>query len=100
MNAPFFPDHSRVTAVLTAVGERSKLRIIGRLPTGCVEHPTEPQPVVFLAEKAREDLSVLEVCSAEVELHDSLGYAARILLRSELEASAAGRILLGEVMAL
>ena len=99
MNAPVI-HRAAVDAVLTAVGDRHGLRIVDLLPNGSVGHSADIQPVVFLAEKARDDLSLLELCSAEVELGDTLGFAARILLRSELDGSSQGRELLREVRGL
>lgn len=89
MNAPSH-DRARTSAVLSVVGERYGLRISGLLPTGCVSHERTAQPVVFLAERLTERLSLLELCAAEVDVEDELGVASRILLRDELAASPGG----------
>jgi hypothetical protein len=96
MNAPVF-DRSRIREQLSDVGARWGLTISGVLPSGCLSHASNHEPVVFLADKLRDDVSVLDVASAEVELDDRLSFASRIVLRSELAGSPRGSELLAAV---
>ena len=83
MNAPWH-GRTRLDPAAEIVGARYGIVLPGLLPNGTVAHASEPNPLVFVAEKTREDLSLLEICSAEIALQDELGCAVRILLTSEL----------------
>lgn len=99
MNAPFL-DRSSVTTGLAEIAERRGVGIVGLLPSDSVAHHANAQPVVLLGRKGREDLSLLDVCAAEIDLSDRLNVAVRILMQEELEPSAAGRKLLREAQSL
>ena len=95
MNAPW---HSRsdLDPAVEIIGTRYGIALRGILPKGTVAHASDPHPLVFLAEKTREDLSLLEVCSAEIALQDELGCAVRILMRSELDGRPQGQAVLAQ----
>jgi len=79
---------------LHAVEEKFPLRFVGLLERGSAPHVFGDGAVSFLAEK-RNDLSLLGVAGAEVELSDRLGRPVGIILRSELHGEDAKRVLAG-----
>jgi hypothetical protein len=79
---------------LHAVEEKFPLRFVGLLEQGSAPHVFGDDAVSFLAEK-RNDLSLLGVAGAEVELSDRLGRPVGIILRSELHGEDAKRVLAG-----
>ena len=91
MNVPVI-DRSRLACAIESVERRFALTIAGALPAGVIGHPSGLEPVVFLADSKR-GLSLLDVCSAEVEMEDRLGVPARILLRSEFNDESGRAIL-------
>lgn len=95
MNAPWH-GRTRLDPAAGIVGARYGIFLCGLLPNGTVAHASEPHPLVFLADKTREDVSLLEVCSAEVALQDELGCAVRILMKSELAGRPHGEAVLAQ----
>lgn len=95
MNAPW-NGRARLDPSVEIVGARYGIVLRGVLPNGTVAHASEPNPLVFLAEKTRNDLSLLDVCSAEIALQDELGFAVRILLKSELDRQPKGQAILAQ----
>jgi hypothetical protein len=85
MNAPVI-DRSRLLEAIREIEQRHALMIAGVLPDGIVGHPSGSEPLVLLASE-REGLSLLDLCSAEVELEDRLRAPVRIILKSELEGA-------------
>jgi hypothetical protein len=83
MNAPTI-NRSRLKEAARAIEQRYALTIIGMLPDGIVGHPSGRAPSILLANGA-DDLSLLDLCAAEVELEDRLGTPARIILGRELK---------------
>jgi hypothetical protein len=70
------------------------LHFVGLLEQGSAPHVFGDDAVSFLAEK-EDELSLLGLAGAEVELSDRLGRPVGIILRSELHGEDAERILAG-----
>ena len=85
MNAPVI-DRSRLIEAVREIEKHHALTIAGVLPDGMVGHPSGSDPLILLASE-REGLSLLDLCSAEVELEDRLRAPVRIVLKSELEGA-------------
>jgi hypothetical protein len=83
MNAPMI-DRMRLKEAVRAVEQRYTLTIMGILPDGVVGHPSGRDPNILLANGAA-DLSLVDLCAAEIELEDRLGTPTRIILQSELK---------------
>lgn len=82
MNAPVI-NRSRLRTAVRAVEERYRLSVSGLLPDGIVGHPSGREPIVLLA-TAADDLSLIDLCAAEIDVEDRLATPARIILESEL----------------
>ena len=79
---------------LHAVEEKFPLHFVGLLEQGSAPHVFGDDAISFLAEK-QDDLSILGLAGAEVELSDRLGRPVGIILRSELHGEDAKRVLAG-----
>jgi len=83
MNAPII-DRGRLKHAVGAIEQQYGLTVRGVLPDGIMGHPSGRDPLVLLAD-APEDFSLLDLCSAEVDLEDALSAPTRIILQSELQ---------------
>lgn len=79
---------------LHAVEEKFPLRFVGFLDPHAATHVTGDDAVCFLAEKG-ENLSLLDLAGAEVELSERLGRPVGIILRSELHGRDEKRVMAG-----